>query len=101
MIINGLHKHQSHNEIVGTIHQEIQILFIYKFDELKKLWSQGSELMLGTNFFTLPSLKIDLLDHLFIKYDIFVDNVNLPPRGTPIGIVTQFCEHQNMSYISQ
>ena len=57
--------------------------------------------MLGTNNFTLPILKIDLSDRTLIKYDIFEFNVDFPPRGTPIGIVTQYCEHQNMSYITQ
>ena len=71
-----------------------------KFDEHKnkfgKRWSSGSELMLGTNISTLPILKSYLSDHLFIKYDIFKYNVNLPPRGTHIEILTQYCEHQNM-----
>ena len=43
-----------------------------------KGWSPGSELMLVTNIFTLPTLKIDLLDHPFIKDDIFEGNVNFP-----------------------
>ena len=64
-----------------------------KFDEHNnksgKLFSTGFELMLGTNISTLPTLKTDILDHLFIKDDIFEVNVNFPPRGTPIGIVTQ------------
>ena len=42
-----------------------------------------------------------LSDHPLIKYDIFEVNVNFPPRGTPIGILEQYCEHHNMSYISQ
>ena len=56
--------------------------------------------MLGTNPYTLTTLKIDLSNHLFIKDDIFEANVNLPPRGTPIGIVSQYCEHHNISYIT-
>ena len=76
-----------------------------KFDEhnnkFGKGWSPVSELMLGANISTLPILKIDLLDHPFIKDDIFEVNVNFPPRGTPVGITTQYCEHHNMSYISQ
>ena len=71
-----------------------------KFDEdhnkFGKLWLPGSELMLGTNNSTLPTLKFCLSDHPFIKNDIFEVNVNLPPRGTPIGIVAQYCEYQNM-----
>ena len=54
-----------------------------------KGWSPGSELVLGTNNSTLPTLKIDLSYHPFIKYDIFEVDVNYTPRGTPIGIVTQ------------
>ena len=64
-----------------------------KFDEhnnkLDKCWSPGYELMLGTNTSTLPTLKIDLSDHPFIKDDIFEGDVNTPPKGTPIGIITQ------------
>ena len=57
--------------------------------------------MLGKNTSTLPTLKIDLSYHPLNKDDIFEVDVNFPPRGTPIGIVTQYCEHHNMSYISQ
>ena len=46
-------------------------------------------------------IKIDFSYHPFIKYDIFEVNVNLPPRVTHIGIIAQYCEHHNMSYISQ
>ena len=65
-----------------------------------KEWSLGYELMTGTNMFTLPTLKIDLSDHLFIKDYIFEVHINFAPRGTPIGIVSQYFEHHNMSYIS-
>ena len=65
-----------------------------KFDEhnnkFVKGWSPGSELMLGTNISTLPTLKIDLSDYTFIKDDIFEVNFNFPPRFTPIVIVTQY-----------
>ena len=75
-----------------------------KFDEhnnkFGKFWSPGSELMLSTNIHTLPTLKIDLSDHPFITDDTFEGTVNFPPRGTPIGINTQYCEYHNMSYIS-
>ena len=57
--------------------------------------------MLVTNISTLPALKIDLSDHPFIKDDIFDGNANFPPRGTTNVIATQYCEHHNMSYISQ
>ena len=57
--------------------------------------------MRGTNTSTLTTLKIDLSDHPFIKYDIFEVNVNLSLRGTPIGIVAQYYEHHNMLYIYQ
>ena len=56
--------------------------------------------MTGTKFSTLPTLKLYLSDNPFIKYDIFEFSVKFPPRGTPIGIVTQYCENKNMSYIS-
>ena len=76
-----------------------------KFDEYKnkfgKGWSLGSELMLGTNTSTLPTLKSDISDHLFIKGDIFEGIFNFPPRYTPLGIATQYCEHHNISYISR
>ena len=57
--------------------------------------------MLGTNISTLSTLKIELSDNIFVKDDIFEVHVNFPPRGTPIGIVAQYFEHHNMSYISQ
>ena len=57
--------------------------------------------MLGRNISTLPTLKIDLSDHPFIQDDIFEGNYNFPPREIPIGIVTQYCENHNMSYISK
>ena len=63
-----------------------------------KGWSPGSELMLGTNNFALPTLEIDLSVRPFIKYDIFEVNENSPPRRTPIGIVEKSCEHYYMSY---
>ena len=66
-----------------------------------KCWSPGSELMLGTNNYTLPTLKIDLSDHPFIKDDIFEGIVTFPPRSNPIGITTQYCEHHKILYISQ
>ena len=66
-----------------------------------KVWSPGSEILIVTNVYTLPILNIYLLDHHFIKYYIFEVNVHFPPRVTPIGIVDQYCEHHNMSYIPQ
>ena len=66
-----------------------------------KGWSPCSELMTGTNISTLPTLKIDISDHPSTKYYIFEVIVYLPPRGTPIGIISQYCEHCNMSYTSQ
>ena len=53
------------------------------------------------NTSTLPTLIFDLSDHPFIKDNIFEFDVNLAPIGTPIDIATQYCEHHNMSYISQ
>ena len=66
-----------------------------------KGWSTGSELMIGKNNSTLTTLKINLSDHPFIKYDVFEVNVNFPPRDTPIGIVAQYYDNHNMSYINQ
>ena len=57
--------------------------------------------MFCANISTLPTLKIDLLNHIFIKDDIFGVNVNFPQSVPHIGIVIQYCEHHNMSYISQ
>ena len=70
--------------------------FVEHNNKLGKSWSPGSELMLGTNITTLPTLKIDLSDHPFVKYDIFEGNVNFTPRGNPVGINSQYCEHHNM-----
>ena len=56
-------------------------------NKLCNVWSPGSKLMNGTNISTLPTLKIDLLVHPFIKYNIIEVSVNVPSRGTPIGIV--------------
>ena len=66
-----------------------------------KGWLPGSEVMLSTDISILTTLKIYLSGHLFIKYDIFESNVNFTPRGTPIFIITKYCEHHNMSYIYQ
>ena len=76
-----------------------------KFDKYNnkfgKVWSPGSEFILGKNISTLPESNIYLSDHPFIKYFIFEFNVNFPARGNPVGIVAQYREHHNMSYISQ
>ena len=81
------------------------IVCLQKFDEYNnkfgKGWSPGSKLMLAINTSTLTTLKMYFSDHPFIKHDIFEVNVNSPRRGPPIGIVTQYCEHHNMSYIYQ
>ena len=71
------------------------------FDEYKnkfcKGWSPGSELMLGTNISILPQLIIDLSYHPFFNDSIFEVNINFPPRGTTLDIVTEYCQHHNMS----
>ena len=61
-----------------------------------KGWSPGSELITGTNISIILTLKTDLSYYPFIKYYIYEFNVNFQPRGTPIGIVAQYCEHHNM-----
>ena len=58
-------------------------------NKIGKGWSPCSELMLGTNNSTLPTLKFDLSVHPFVKDYIFEFNVNITPRVTPIGIVTR------------
>ena len=55
----------------------------------------------GPPTYTIPTLKIDISDHPFIKDDIFEVKFNLPSIGNPVGIVAQYCKHHNMSYISQ
>ena len=57
--------------------------------------------MTVTNINTLSTLKIDIFNHPLIKYNIFEVTVNFLPRGTPIVTISQYCEHQNISYISQ
>ena len=63
-----------------------------------KVWPPSYELMTGTSFSILPRLKIILLGHTLNKYDIFEVTVTFPPRGNPIVIVDQYCDHHNMSY---
>ena len=65
-----------------------------------KEWSPAFELMAG-KYFHLSNIKIYILDHPFIKEDICEATVTLPPRDTYIGVVDQYCENHNMSYISQ
>ena len=67
---------------MGPAYQETQFFSSAKFDEHKnkilKGWSPGYELMTLTNV-----------------------SVTFPQIGTPIGIVAQYYEHHNMSYVSQ
>ena len=64
-----------------------------KFDEHKNKfgngWSTGSELITGKTNSNLPTLKIDISYHPFIKDDKFRVTVNFPPKVTNIGIVDQ------------
>ena len=46
-----------------------------------------------------PNNKNDLSNHPFIKDEIFEATVNFSPRFTPIGIITYYFEHRNMTYI--
>ena len=68
---------------------------------LAKDGHQVLNLCLAQIFPPFQHLKIDLSDHPFIKDGIFEYNIKFPPRGTPIGIITQYCDHHNMPYISQ
>ena len=76
-----------------------------KFDKHKnkfgKRWSPRSALTNGTNIYDLQTINFYLSDQTFIKYYMFEETVNFPPRGNPIGIVYQCFEHHNMSYVSQ
>ena len=63
--------------------------------------SPGSNSLNGIDTKALPTIKIDPSDHPFIKYDIFEDTVTFPARFNPINIITYYCEHHNMTYISQ
>ena len=49
--------------------------------------------------YSFPILKIDTSDYLFIRDNIFLVYVNFAPTGNHIGIVAQYCEHHNMSYM--
>ena len=73
--------------------KKLKYCYSGKFDEYNnkfgKVWLPGSELMLVANTSTLPTLKIDLSYHPFIKNDIFEVHVNFLPRGTPICVVAQ------------
>ena len=74
---------------------------VYEYkNKFGKGWLTGSELMTVRNISTLPTLKCFLSNNPFIKCAIFEVTVNFPPRVTPIGIVAQYCEHHNISYIS-
>ena len=74
-IIHGLHKNKATMKWWDPHTKKFKYFSSAKFDQQKnkfgKGWSPGSETMLGTNISTLPTLKIDISDHQFIKYDIF------------------------------
>ena len=57
--------------------------------------------MKGKENSSLPTIKIDPFDHPFIKDDIFEATVTFPQRGTPIGIITYYCDRNNMTYTIQ
>ena len=104
MITHGLQKQQSYNELWHPHTKKLKKIST-KFDEHNNKcgrgWSPGSDLILDKNTSTLPTLKNDPSDHPFIKDGIFEVDVNFPQRVTPVSIVRQYCEHNNMSYISQ
>ena len=71
-------------------------------DKFGKVWTPGSELITGTTVSTVPTfIYLSIRSYLHQIYDIFEVTLKFPPRVTPIGIVYQSCEHNNMSYISK
>ena len=57
--------------------------------------------MNGTNMYDLPTLKNYLLDHSLIKYEISEVTVKYSPRCTHIGIIYQYYDNNNISYVPQ
>ena len=49
----------------------------------------------------LITIRIDLYDHPFIKYDIYESTVTLTSRGNPNVIIKYYCDHNNMTYVTQ
>ena len=74
-----------------------------KFNEHKKIqkimvtWIWIDE---QHKYFRPSKTKIDILDHPWIKYDIFEATVIFPPILTPVGIISKYCEHHNISYFN-
>ena len=86
-----------HTKTLNTAHLQ----FYVHNNKFRKGWSPSSELMTGKNVPTLTTIINDLSDTPFIENDIFEVTVKFSPRGTLIGTIDEYFEHQNMSYIFQ
>ena len=91
--------------MVGSTCKKLNYCSSEKFDKYNnkfvKGWSPGSNLLNVTDTSSLPTIKMDISYQPFIKDDIFEATVYFPPRGTPIVIINCYCEHHNMTNISQ
>ena len=85
--------------------RKIKYFSYAKFDKnnnkFGKGWYPGSNMLKVTDISDLPTVKIDLYYHPLIKDDIFEATVAFPKRGTPICIITYYCEHYKTTYIYQ
>ena len=73
-------------------------VIIYKHNNnFGKVWSPGSNILKIIDTSSLLTIKMYLSDHLFVKYDIFEATVKFPPRGTPIVIITYYCDNNKMT----
>ena len=52
-------------------------------------------------YFCPSNDKMDHLYHTFNKENKFETTVTLPPSVTTIGVFAQYCDHQNMYYVSR
>ena len=74
------------------------------FDKWKnkfvKGWSPGSSLIRVIDIESLTVLKIDVINHTFVKY-IYEATVTFTPRGTPFGIQLTYCYYFNMKHVAR
>ena len=66
-----------------------------------RVYFPSSDFLNVTDISSLPTIKIDIYAHSFIKYDILETIVIFPSRGTPISIINCHFVHHNMTYIYQ